>query len=135
VAGNGGMRPRHATLLATDLDDETLVRTIDRFLMFYVRTADRLERTSVWFEKLDGGVDHLRRVLFDDVLGACDDLDTAMARHVATYECEWAATLRSPERLARFRSFVNTDEPDPTVVFVRERGQVRPARADEKALL
>jgi nitrite reductase (NADH) large subunit len=135
VAGNGGMRPRHATLLATDLDDETLVRTIDRFLMFYVRTADRLERTSVWFEKLEGGVDHLREVLFDDSLGIAEELDAAMARHVATYECEWKATIESPERLARFRSFVNTDEPDPTVVFVKERGQIRPARADEKALL
>jgi nitrite reductase (NADH) large subunit len=135
VAGNGGMRPRHATLLATDLDDETLIRTIDRFLMFYVRTADRLERTSVWFEKLEGGVDHLREVLFDDSLGIAAELDAAMANHVATYECEWKATIESPERLARFRSFVNTDEPDPTVVFVKERGQIRPARADEKALL
>jgi nitrite reductase (NADH) large subunit len=135
VAGNGGMRPRHATLLATDLDDETLIRTIDRFLMFYVRTADRLERTSVWFEKLEGGVEHLREVLFDDSLGICGELDAAMANHVATYECEWKATVENPERLARFRSFVNTDEPDPTVVFVRERGQIRPARADEKALL
>jgi nitrite reductase (NADH) large subunit len=135
VAGNGGMRPRHATLLATDLDDETLIRTIDRFLLFYVRTADRLERTSVWFEKLEGGVDHLREVLFDDSLGIAGELDAAMARHVATYRCEWKATIESPERLARFRSFVNTDEPDPTVVFVKERGQIRPARADEKALL
>jgi nitrite reductase (NADH) large subunit len=135
VAGNGGMRPRHATLLATDLDDETLIRTIDRFLMFYVRTADRLERTSVWFEKLEGGIDHLREVLFDDSLGIAAELDAAMANHVATYECEWKATIESPERLARFRSFVNTDEPDPTVVFVKERGQIRPARADEKALL
>jgi nitrite reductase (NADH) large subunit len=135
VAGNGGMRPRHATLLATDLDDETLLRTIDRFLMFYVRTADRLERTSVWFEKLEGGIEHLRRVVFDDTLGLCKQFDADMAHHVATYECEWKATLESPERLARFRSFVNTDEPDPTVVFVRERGQIRPARADEKALM
>jgi nitrite reductase (NADH) large subunit len=135
VAGNGGMRPRHATLLASDIDDETLIRTIDRFLMFYVRTADRLERTSVWFEKLEGGVDYLRDVLLEDALGIADELDEAMAQHVATYECEWKATLESPERLARFQSFVNTAEPDPTVVFVKERGQIRPARAEEKALL
>jgi nitrite reductase (NADH) large subunit len=135
VAGNGGMRPRHATLLASDLDDEGLIRAIDRFLMFYCRTADRLERTSVWFEKLEGGVDHLREVVFQDSLGIAEELDAAMTHHVATYECEWKTTLESPERMARFRSFVNTDEPDPTVVFVRERGQIRPARADEKALL
>jgi nitrite reductase (NADH) large subunit len=127
VAGNGGATPRHATLFATDLDTETLVRTIDRFLMFYVRTADRLQRTSTWFEKLEGGIDHLRRVIVDDALGLCQQLDDDMARHVATYECEWKATLASPERLARFRSFVNSDQPDPTIVFIRERGQPRPA--------
>jgi nitrite reductase (NADH) large subunit len=135
VAGNGGQRPRHATLLATDLDDEQLVRAIDRFLMFYVRTADRLQRTSTWFEQLEGGTEHLRAVLFDDSLGIADELDAAMARHADTYECEWKATLADPVRLARFTSFVNTDEPDPTVVFVRERGQIRPAGDGERAVL
>ena len=135
VAGNGGMKPRHATLLASDLDDETLIRAIDRFLMFYVRTADRLERTSTWFEKLEGGIDYLRQVVFEDSLGIAEQLDEAMAHHVATYECEWKATLADPVRLARFRSFVNSDEPDPTVVFVKERGQIRPARDEEKVVL
>jgi nitrite reductase (NADH) large subunit len=132
VAGNGGMKPRHATLLATDLSDAELVQAVDRFLMFYVRTADRLQRTSTWFESLEGGVEYVRSVVFEDSLGIADQLDAAMAHHVATYECEWAATLADPERLARFTSFVNTDEPDPTVVFVKERGQNRPARDDEK---
>ena len=50
VGGNGGMTPEHAQLLAGDLDDETLVRYIDRFLMFYIRTADRLQRTAPWVE-------------------------------------------------------------------------------------
>jgi nitrite reductase (NADH) large subunit len=135
VAGNGGQRPRHATLLATDLDDEQLVRAVDRFLMFYVRTADRLQRTAPWFESLEGGLEHLRRVIFEDSLGIGEELDAHMAAHVATYEDEWAATLASPERLARFRSFVNTEEPDPTVVFLRERGQIRPARPEEKVVL
>ena len=127
LAGNGGARPQHAVLFATDLDDDELVRTIDRFLMFYVRTADRLERTAPWFNKLDGGVEHLRRVIVEDSLGICDELDEQMARHVEQYRCEWAETLESPELLARFRTFVNTDEPDQTMVFIRERGQVRPA--------
>jgi nitrite reductase (NADH) large subunit len=135
VAGNGGMRPRHATLLASDLDDEALVRAIDRFLLFYVRTADRLERTSVWFDKLEGGVEYLRDVVFEDSLGIGEELDRAMADHVASYQCEWRATLEDPQRLARFQSFVNSDTPDPTVVFVQERGQIRPARDDEKVVL
>jgi nitrite reductase (NADH) large subunit len=132
VCGNGGMTPRHAVLLASDLDTETLVRYIDRFLMYYIRTADRLERTATWFSKLEGGIDHLRRVVVDDALGIAADLELDMARHVATYECEWKATLEDPDRLARFRSFVNVDEPDPSLVFVRERGQRRPPLPHER---
>jgi nitrite reductase (NADH) large subunit len=132
VCGNGGMTPRHAVLLASDLDTETLIRYIDRFLMYYIRTADRLERTATWFSKLEGGIDHLRRVVVDDALGVAGDLEADMARHVATYECEWKATVEDPERLARFRSFVNVDEPDPSLVFVRERGQRRPALPHER---
>ena len=132
VCGNGGMRPRHADLLAADLDSATLVRYIDRFLMFYIRTADRLERTSVWLEKLEGGIDHLRAVVVDDVLGLAQELEADMARHVESYRCEWRATVEDPERMRRFRTFVNSDEPDPNVVFVAERGQRRPAFPHEK---
>jgi nitrite reductase (NADH) large subunit len=136
VCGNGGKNPRHADLLATDLDDETLVRYIDRFLMFYVRTADRLERTSVWLEKMEGGIDYLRQVVVDDSLGIADELEADMARHVESYECEWKATLDDPERLRRFVTFVNAPAtPDPEIVFVRERGQPRPARSDELELV
>jgi len=127
VGGNGGMRPRHAQLLAEDLDSGTLLATIDRFLMYYIRTADRLERTATWLETIEGGIDHVRAVVIDDALGLAKDLDADMARHVATYECEWKATLDDPVRLARFRSFANTDEPDPDLTFVRVRGQRQPA--------
>jgi nitrite reductase (NADH) large subunit len=135
VCGNGGMRPKHAVLLAEDLDTATLVRTIDRFLMFYVRTADRLERTATWFEKREGGIDELRRILLDDELGICDELDAAMAAHVDTYQDEWAATLEDPAKLARFTHFVNDAGPDPDLAYVQERGQRRPAFAHERELL
>jgi nitrite reductase (NADH) large subunit len=100
--------------------------------MFYVRTADRLERTSVWLSKLDGGIDYLRRVVIDDALGICAELEADMAHHVETYQCEWKATIDDPERMSRFRTFVNSDETDPNVVFVTERGQPRPAFLHEK---
>jgi nitrite reductase (NADH) large subunit len=132
VCGNGGMKPQHAVLLATDVDDDTLVRYIDRFLMFYIRTADRLERTATWFNKLEGGRDYLRQVIVDDGLGIGAELEAEMERHVATYECEWKATVADPERVKRFRAFVNDDRPDPSVVMVPERAMVRPARPDEK---
>ena len=126
VGGNGGMRPAHAVLLAEDLDDAALIQAIDRYLMWYVRTADRLERTATWQRKLPGGIDFVRRVVIDDVLAIGAELDAEMAAHIATYECEWAATLASPERLARFASFVNTPEADPTITHVRIRGQRMP---------
>jgi nitrite reductase (NADH) large subunit len=140
VGGNGGADPKHAQLIAQDLDDETLIKLIDRFLMFYIRTADRLERTAPWLERLEGGLDHLREVIVEDSLGICDELDRLMAGHVAQYEDEWAATLRDPERLARFTSFVNAPGvPDPSVRFVPERDQIRPdlevLTAEDEAIL
>ncbi|MEU7571278.1 nitrite reductase large subunit NirB [Micromonospora sp. NPDC049240] len=129
VGGNGGFRPRHADLFATDLSTEELVTLIDRFLMYYVRTADRLQRTAAWIEAMDGGLDHLRSVLVDDALGLCADLDAAMARHVDGYSDEWRDVLEDPERLRRFTSFVNApDVPDPSITFAVERGQPVPAR-------
>ncbi|HXU41886.1 MAG TPA: nitrite reductase large subunit NirB [Burkholderiales bacterium] len=127
VCGNGGMKPRHADLLARDLSDEELVRFIDRFLMFYIRTADRLQRTSTWLESLEGGIDYVRKVVCEDSLGIGAELEADMQRHVATYACEWKNALETPEILARFRHFVNSDEPDSGVVFVAERGQAIPA--------
>ncbi|MEV5503467.1 nitrite reductase large subunit NirB [Nonomuraea fuscirosea] len=130
VGGNGGFKPRHADLLATDLTTDELIRTIDRFLMFYIRTADRLQRTATWIESLDGGLDYLREVIMNDSLGICADLDAQMDHHVATYADEWQATLDDPEKLSRFVSFVNAPGvPDPSIVFGSERGQIRPVMA------
>ncbi|WP_460365661.1 nitrite reductase large subunit NirB [Actinocorallia lasiicapitis] len=127
LSGNGGMRPRHADLFATDLTDDELITLIDRFLMFYIRTADRLQRTSVWMENLEGGLDYLREVIVEDRLGICAELDAAMARHVEIYSDEWADTLEDPERLRRFVSFVNAPEtPDPSISFEIEREQIKP---------
>jgi nitrite reductase (NADH) large subunit len=124
VGGNGGFTPRHADLLVSDVDTATLVRLIDRFLMFYVRTADRLQRTSAWIEAMTGGLDHLRDVIVADSLGVCADLDAAMARHVVDYTDEWQGVLADPAKLARFTSFVNAPgTPDPTISFRPERGQ------------
>jgi nitrite reductase (NADH) large subunit len=118
VGGNGGLAPKHAVLLAGDLDDETLIRYIDRYLMFYIRTADRLQRTAPWQESLDGGVDYVRQVVCEDSLGIAAELEAAMTRHVAGYRDEWAAVLADPAKLSRFVSFVNApEEPDPTIAF------------------
>ncbi|MFE9534080.1 nitrite reductase large subunit NirB [Streptomyces sp. NPDC006691] len=127
VGGNGGAVPRHADLLAQDLTDNQLVRLIDRFLMFYIRTADRLERTSVWLERIDGGLAHVRDVVVNDSLGICAELEALMTAHVAGYRDEWAETLDDPDRLSRFVSFVNAPgAPDPSVRFVPERDQIKP---------
>ncbi|SDM79677.1 nitrite reductase large subunit NirB [Allokutzneria albata] len=124
VGGNGGFTPRHADLLVSDVDKRSLLTLIDRFLMFYVRTADRLQRTSAWVEAMEGGLDHLREVIVEDSLGICDDLERAMAAHVDSYADEWRGVLEDPVKLARFTSFVNAPgTPDPTISFRTERGQ------------
>ncbi len=133
VCGNGGMRPRHADLFATDLDDETLVRYIDRLLMFYIRTADRLQRTSVWMENLEGGLDYLREVVIDDKLEIGQELEDAITTNIANYQCEWKTTIENPEKLKRFRHFVNADQPDDNLAYVAERGQRRPATEEERS--
>ena len=127
VGGNGGMTPRHAELLAGDLDDETLVRYVDRFLMFYVRTADRLQRTAPWIEGLEGGIEHLRDVVCNDSLGLAAEFEEAVARHVEGYACEWKGVLDDPDKLSRFVSFVNApDVADPTVTFTERSGRKVP---------
>lgn len=135
VCGNGGMKPRHADLFASDIDDETLVKYIDRFLMFYIRTADRLQRTSVWMENMEGGLAYLQDVIIHDSLGIGDELEKQMAYLVDTYQCEWKTTIEDPQKLKRFKHFVNSDEADANVVFVNERSQIRPATTDEKRRL
>ncbi|MGK5050352.1 nitrite reductase large subunit NirB [Janthinobacterium sp. RB2P8] len=132
VCGNGGMKPRHAELLAADLDEATLVRYVDRFLMFYVRTADRLQRTSVWRDNLEGGLDYLKRVILDDSLGIAHELEADMQHVVDTYACEWQEAVSNPAVRQRFRHFVNSEKHDENVVFVEERGQIRPATPDER---
>ncbi|MFI5622557.1 nitrite reductase large subunit NirB [Nocardioides sp. NPDC051685] len=131
VGGNGGAIPAHAQLLAGDLSTEELVRYLDRFLMYYVRTADRLQRTSTWIDSLDGGLDRVREVVVDDVLGLGTELEAAMATHVDGYFDEWKATIEDPEKLKRFVSFVNAPEiPDPNISFGSTRGQIVPDVAD-----
>lgn len=132
VCGNGGMKPRHADLFATGLDKETLIKYIDRFLIFYVRTAARLQRTSVWMENMEGGLDYLKSVVIDDKLGLCEQLEQQMTYVIDTYQCEWKTTIEDESKLKRFRHFINSDQPDDNVVFVEERGQIRPADEEER---
>lgn len=135
VCGNGGMKPRHADLFATDLDKTTLIQYIDRLLMFYIKTADRLQRTSVWMENLEGGLEYLQQVVIKDSLGLGKELEQQMQHVVGTYQCEWKTTLQNPESLKRFNHFVNTDQPDSNIVFIEEREQIRPATPAEKEII
>lgn len=135
VCGNGGMKPCHADLLAADLDRETLIRYLDRFLMFYIRTADKLQRTSVWFENLEGGIEYLRSVIIDDKLGINDELEKEMARIRKLFVCEWKETVNNPEAQIRFAHFINSPKRDDNVQFVPERQQHRPATLEERQVM
>lgn len=134
VCGNGGMRPRHADLFATDLDSETLIKYIDRVLMFYIRTADRLQRTSVWLENLDGGLAYLKKVVIEDKLAIGQELEDEMTHNIGNYQCEWKTTLEDAQKLKRFSHFINSDATDSNLAYAVERGQPRPATAEERAL-
>jgi nitrite reductase (NADH) large subunit len=131
VCGNGGAKPRHADLLASDLDEETLIRYIDRFLIYYIRTADKVTRTSTWVEKLEGGIEHVRKVVVEDSLGLGAEFEGAMQALVDSYQCEWAAVVNDPEQRAAFQHFANTDDPDDAVFYVDQRGQRRPGDWDK----
>lgn len=136
VCGNGGMKPRHGDLFATDLDEATLIQYVDRFLMFYIRTADRLQRTSVWMENLEGGLAYLQQVIIEDSLGLVDQLEQEMAHVVSTYQCEWKTAVEDPVKRRLFKTFVNSDHQiDKDLVYVRERDQRRPAYQHERAIL
>ena len=126
VCGNGGSKPRHADLLAADLDEATALKYIDRFLMYYIMTADRLTRTSVWLENMEGGIEKLRDVILHDKLGICDELERRLQHLVDTYRCEWTEVVNDPERRKAFKQFVNSDDTEPGIEIVAERGQSRP---------
>ena len=132
VCGNGGMKPRHADLLAADLDKDTLIQYLDRFIMFYIRTADKLQRTSVWLENMEGGIDYLRSVIIDNKLGINDELETEMTRLRSLFVCEWKQTIEHPENQHRFAHFINSNKRDENVQFISERNQHRPASLHER---
>jgi nitrite reductase (NADH) large subunit len=132
VCGNGGMKPRHGDLFAIDLDTKTLVKYIDRILSFYIKTGERLQRTSVWMENMEGGLGYLQDVVINDALGIASELEAQMQNVVDTYQCEWKTTVEDPQLRKRFRQFVNSNEKDNNITFVQERGQIRPATEEEK---
>lgn len=128
VCGNGGSKPQHALLLAGDLDSETCIQYIDRFLMFYIKTADPLTRTATWLNKMEGGIDYLRNVVVNDSLGIAQQLENEMQLLVDTYKCEWKEVVETPELRKRFNHFVNAPgEKDPTIQFEPLREQKRAA--------
>ena len=132
VCGNGGSRPQHAKLLVTDVDTETCIKLVDRFLMFYIRTADPLMRTATWLNKMEGGLGYLRDVIINDSLGIGEQLENEMKTLIENYACEWKKVVEDPALRARFRHFVNDDGADDTLTFVEMRGQKIPADWNKK---
>lgn len=133
VCGNGGARPRHADLLAADISEATAIRYLDRFLMYYIMSADKLTRTAVWLDKLEGGIEHLKDVIIEDKLGICDELEHMLQDLVDSYACEWTEVVQDPAKRKWFRQFVNTDATESGIELITERGQQRPANWPNEA--
>jgi nitrite reductase (NADH) large subunit len=126
VCGNGGVKPQHAILLVSDVSKEDCIKYIDRFLMFYIKTAEPLTRTATWLNKMEGGISYLRAVVVDDVLGIGEALEQEIQGLINNYKCEWKEAVESPEIRKRFVHFVNAPEAkDPTVAFVPLREQIQ----------
>jgi nitrite reductase (NADH) large subunit len=126
VCGNGGSKPQHAQLLASDIDSETCIKYLDRFLMFYIKTADPLMRTATWLNKMDGGMSYLKNVIINDSLGIAQQLEEEIQLLMSTYHCEWSEVVNDPLLRKKFTHFVNApEEKDPTVAFEPLRDQVR----------
>lgn len=124
VCGNGGSKPQHAQLLAADIDSETCIKYLDRFLMFYIKTADPLTRTATWLNKMDGGMSYLKNVVVNDGLGIGSELEEEMNVLIQNYKCEWREVVESEHMKKKFSHFVNVPEKDPTVTFRPLRDQV-----------
>jgi len=127
ICGNGGANPKHAELLAEKVDKRTATKYVDRFLMFYIRTAPPLTRTAAWLDKLEGGITYVKDVVINDCLGIAEELDKEMQFLVDTYKCEWKEAVENPEIRARYSHFVNSDEDDDSIEFVALRDQKMPA--------
>jgi nitrite reductase (NADH) large subunit len=125
VCGNGGSKPQHAQLIASDVDKETCIKLIDRFLMFYIKTADPLTRTATWLNKMEGGMSYLKAVVVDDLLGLAEEFENEMQSLINNYKCEWKEVVDSPELRKRYNHFVNVPDKDPTIAFEELRTQKR----------
>ena len=132
VCGNGGSRPQHAKLLVADVDTDTCVKLIDRFLMFYIKTADPLTRTATWLNKMEGGLEYLHDVIVNDSLGIGEELESEMKELLKHYECEWKKVVETPELRAQFRHFINAEDSDNSISFVDMRGQKCPEDWNKK---
>ena len=126
VCGNGGATPKHALLLAEQIDNETCIKYLDRFLMYYIRTAAPLMRTAAWLDKLDGGIEQLKKVIIDDSLNLAEELEKEMQFLVEAYECEWKQAIQDEESKGRFRHFINSEDRDDNLLFVPMREQKIP---------
>lgn len=126
VGGNGGANPRHSEILAKDVPPDDVVPILDRYLAFYIRTADKLQRTARWVENLPGGIGYLREVVLEDKLGICAELEKQMEELVGSFFCEWTEVLKDPERMKLFNQFANTKDTVDTMDKVEDREQHRP---------
>jgi nitrite reductase/ring-hydroxylating ferredoxin subunit len=127
VGGNGGSKPRHAELLAADISEMLVIKYLDRFLMYYITTADKLTRTARWIEKLEGGIQYLKKVIVDDYLGIGEELEAQMQQLINAYECEWTKVVKDPKARDHFKQFVNSNDTQPMIEIIKERDQARPA--------
>jgi nitrite reductase (NADH) large subunit len=87
VGGAAGGSVRKGDRLCTvDTEDEVLT-CIGRFIQYYREHGRYLERTYHFLERI--GIDNLRKILLEDSLGICANLDAGIQKAVDAYIDPW----------------------------------------------
>lgn len=91
VGGNGGTHLRAADLLFKLKTDDQLVEMIGAFLQYYRETANYLERTSAWVDRL--GIDHIREVLSE--AGKVQELNQRLDEALSIIQDPWKEVIQN----------------------------------------
>jgi nitrite reductase (NADH) large subunit len=98
VGGNGGMDLRPADLLGTFKTDQEVMDITGAYLQYYRETANYLERTSKWLERV--GLDHVKEVLANSDLRKA--LNIRLNETLKRYQEPWQQAIENDDILAKY---------------------------------
>ncbi|WP_066056463.1 nitrite reductase large subunit NirB [Robertmurraya korlensis] len=91
IGGNGGTHVRGGDLLYKVKTEEEVIEITSAYLQYYRETANYLERTSAWVERV--GLEHVREVLDDKEKRK--ELSARMDKALSVIEDPWKAIIEN----------------------------------------